>query len=175
MHHRITLASNPRLAILFFLVIALPVAGVLLLILAGVLAGILALAGAAYVDFMMLRFLRNHVKSWVETTEAKLACRLPDGQLLEFPWAKVSAAGYCTQERNRPFLFLYREDGDTLLTIPKEYSNFDALYSELESRTPFQKLSLGRAETIQERLKEMLQIAAAGDAEKGAEERKNSG
>jgi hypothetical protein len=164
MHHRITVASNPRLAILFLLVVTLPVAGVLLLIFASVLVGIIALAGAAYVDYTMLRFLRNHMKSWVETTEAKLVCRLPDGQMLEFPWARVAAAGYCTQDRNRPFLFVYREDGDTLLTIPREYSSFDALYSEIESRAPFRRLSLGKGETIQERLKETLQIETAGGA-----------
>lgn len=158
MKHTITLTSNPRLIILFLIVIALPAAGVLLLIFAGTLLGIIALAAAAYLDYSMLRFFRNHMKSWVETTDTELKCRMPDGDLLVFSWDQVTAAGYCTQERGRPFLFVYREEGDKLVTIPKEYGDFEALFATIKQRTPFQELSLRRGETIQERLKEMLKI-----------------
>ncbi|GAH69727.1 unnamed protein product, partial [marine sediment metagenome] len=58
-------------------------------------------------------------------------------------------AGYYTPERGRPSLFVYREEGDKLVTIPKEYSDFEALFSEIKDRTPFQELSLRRGETIQ--------------------------
>ncbi len=165
MRHKITVASNPRMIILFLIVIALPAAAVLLLIFAGTVLGILALAGAAYLDYTMLRFFRNHMKSWVETTDKELKCQMPDGELLVFSWDQVTAAGYCTQERGRPFLFVYRKEGDKLVTIPEEYSDFEILYSEIEKRTHFQELSLGRAETIQERLKEMLKIESPADAE----------
>jgi hypothetical protein len=158
MKHTITLTSNPRMIILFLIVIALPAAGVLLLIFAGALLGIIALAAAAYLDYSMLRFFRNHMKSWVETTDTELKCRMPDGELLVFSWDQVTAAGYCTQERGRPFLFVYREEGDKLVTIPKEYGDFEALFATIKQRTHFQELSLRRGETIQERLKEILQI-----------------
>jgi hypothetical protein len=144
--------------ILFLIVIALPAAGVLLLIFAGTLLGIIALAAAAYLDYSMLRFFRNHMKSWVETTDTELKCRMPDGELLVFSWDQVTAAGYCTQERGRPFLFVYREEGDKLVTIPKEYGDFEALFATIKQRTHFQELSFRRDETIQERLKEILQI-----------------
>jgi len=158
MKHTITLTSNPRMIILFLIVIALPAAGVLLLIFAGTLLGIIALAAAAYLDYSMLRFFRNHMNSWVETTDTELKCRMPDGELLDFSWNQVTAAGYCTQERGRPFLFVYREEGDKLVTIPKEYGDFQTLLSAIRERTPFQELSLSRGETIQERLKQMLKI-----------------
>jgi hypothetical protein len=158
MRHTITITSNPRMIILFLVVIALPAAGILLLIFAGTLIGIIALAAAAYLDYSMLRFFRNHMKSWVETTDAELNCQMPDGELLVFSWDQVTAAGYCTQERGRPFLFVYREEGDKLITIPKEYSDFQTLYDTVKQRTDFQELSLHRGETIQERLKQMLDI-----------------
>jgi len=158
MRHTITLTSNPRMIVLFLIVIALPAAGVLLLIFAGTLLGIIALAAAAYLDYSMLRFFRNHMNSWVETTDTELKCRMPDGELLDFSWNQVTAAGYCTQERGRPFLFVYREEGDKLVTIPKEYGDFQTLLSAIRERTPFQELSLSRGETIQERLKQMLKI-----------------
>jgi hypothetical protein len=144
--------------ILFLIVIALPAAGVLLLIFAGTLIGIIALAGAAYLDYSMLRFFRNHMQSWVETTDTGLKCQMPDGDLLLFSWDQVTRAGYCTQERGRPFLFVYREEGDKLVTVPREYSDFERLYSTIEQRAPFEKLSLQHGETIQERLKQILNI-----------------
>ena len=158
MKHTITLTSNPRLIILFLIVIALPAAGVLLLVFAGTLIGIIALAAAAYLDYSMIRFFRNHLNSWVETTDTELKCRMPDGEMLVFSWDQVTAAGYCTQERDRPFLFVYREEGDKLVTIPKEYGDFQTLLSAIKERTPFQELTLSRGETIQERLKQMLKI-----------------
>jgi hypothetical protein len=170
MRHTITISSNPRTILLFLIVIALPSAGVLLLIFAGTLIGIIALAAAAYLDYSMLRFFRNHMKSWVETSDLELKCQMPDGELLLFSWDQVTAAGYCTQERGRPFLFVYKEEGDKLVTIPKEYGNFQALYDTIKQRTPFQNLSLARDETIQQRLKQMLQIDPAKDAETGNEE-----
>ena len=165
MRHTITFSSNPRLILLFLVVIALPAAGVLLLVFAGTLIGIIALAGAAYLDYSMLRFFRNHMKSWVETSDRELKCQLPDGELLMFSWDQVSAAGYCTQERGRPFLFVYKEDGDKLVTIPKEDGDFEALYSTIKRRTSFQQVSLASGETIQEHLKQMLEIDSAEVAE----------
>ncbi len=170
MRHRMTLSSNPRMIILVLFMIALPAAGILLLIFVGVFLGIIALAGAAYLDYTMLRFFRNHLKSWVETTDTELKCRMPDGELLVFSWDKVTAAGYFTQERGRPFLFAYREEEDKLVTIPKEYSDFEILYSQIKERTPFQELSLAREETIQDRLKEMLNIESPTEAEAQKEE-----
>ena len=167
MRHTITIASNPRMILLFLVAIALPAAGILLLIFAGTLIGIIALAAAAYLDYSMLRFFGNHMKSWVETTDTELKCRMPDGELLVFVWDQVTAAGYCTQERGRPFLFIYKEEGDKLVTIPKEYGDFEALYSTIKQRTPFQELSLGREETIQERLKQMLRFDTNEDKETG--------
>lgn len=165
MRHRITVTSNPRILVLLVLMIAFPAAGVLLLVFAGTIVGVLALAGAAYLDYRMLLFLRSHLQSWVETTDTELTFRMPDGELLHFPWNQVVAAGYCTQERGRPFLFVYRGEGDKLVTIPQEYSDFRALYGQIEQRSPFETLSLKAGETIQERLKEKLQIEAAEDGE----------
>ena len=163
MRHTITVSSNPRMILLFLIMIALPGAGVLLLIFAGTLLGIIALAAAAYLDYSMLRIFRNHRNSWVETSEGELKCRLPDGELLAFSWDQVTAAGYCTQERDRPFLFVYREAGDKLVKIPKEYSDFDALLSTIRERTPFQELSLAKSETIEQRLKQMLDLESPAE------------
>jgi hypothetical protein len=164
MRHTITISSNPRMILLFFIVVALPTAGVLLLVFAGAVVGIAALAAAAYLDYSLLRFFRNHIRSWVDSSDAELKCRLPDGELLVFPWDKVAAAGYCIQERGRPFLFVYREEGDKLVTIPREYGNFQDLYDTIKGRTDFQQVSLVSGETIQERLKQILKLGSTRNA-----------
>lgn len=170
MRHRITLSSNPRMIILILFMIALPAVGILLLVFVGIFLGIIALAAAAYLDYTTLRFFRNHLNSWVETTDTELKCRMPDGELLVFSWDAVTAAGAFTQEKGRPFLFVYQEEGDKLVTIPEEYNEFEALYSQVKGRTPFQELSLARGETIQERLKEMLNIETPAETEGHKEE-----
>jgi len=170
MRHTITLSSNPRMVVLILLVLILPAVGVLLLIFAGIVIGILALAGAAYLDYTILRFLRNHLKSWVEASEEQLRCRMPDGEMLVFPWKQVTVAGYCIQEQGRPFVFVYRDEEDKLVTIPEEYNQFETLLSSIKQRTPFEELSLAKGETIQDRLKVMLKIESseeAGDQESG--------
>lgn len=158
MRHRLTLRSNPRLIVLILLLIGLPAGGLLLLIYAGLPLGILGLAAAGYLDYTMLRFLHGHARSWVETTESELTCRMPDGELFSFPWDSITLAGYCTQERGRPFLFVCDLRADKLVTIPREYGDFDALHSEIRARTPFRKLSLARGETIRDRLQNILEI-----------------
>jgi hypothetical protein len=122
------------------------------------------------VDYTLLRFFRNQLKSWVETTDKELKCQMPDGDLLVFSWDQVTVAGYCTQERNRPFLFVYNEEEDKMVTIPKEYGDFQALYSTIKQRTPFKELSLSKGETIQDRLKTMLNIESTEDAEENGRE-----
>ena len=153
MRHRMTLTSNPRLILFILLLAGLPAAGVLLIIFAGVLIGVIALAAAAYLDYTVLRFFKNHLKSWVETNEQALSCQMPDGDLLSFPWGSITIAGYATQERGHSFLFVYDEQADKLVIIPKEYSDFDALHEAIRARTPYRELSLSLGETIQERLK----------------------
>jgi hypothetical protein len=159
MTHRVTVASNPRMLLLAPVLLALPASGVLLLVYAGTLVGILALAGSAYLDYTMIRFLYRNLRSRVVTSDAQISCRLPGGEDLVFPWRAITAAGYCTQPRGRSFLFVYDQKMDKIVTIPDEYSLFGELKSELRRRVPpaiFQELSLEAGQTIQERLRPLI-------------------
>lgn len=159
MTHRVTLASNPRILLLALVLLALPAVGVLLLVYAGTLAGLLALAVAAYLDYTMIRYLVRNLHSRVVTSDVAISCRLPDGQELDFPWNAVTIAGHCVQKGNRPFLFVYDEKMDKIVTIPDEYSNFPALQEELRRRLPagvFREVVLQEGQTIAERLRPLL-------------------
>jgi hypothetical protein len=159
MTHRVTLASNPRMLLLGLVLLALPAIGVLLLVYAGTLIGVVALAGAAYLDYSMVRFLCRNLRSRVVTSDTGMSCRLSSGEELVFPWPAVTIAGYCVQPRGRPFLFVYDEKMDKIVTIPDEYSLFEELKSELRRRIPpavFQEVSLEAGQTIQQRLRPLI-------------------
>jgi hypothetical protein len=79
-----TVPSNPKKIILFPVVLPLPATGVLLLIFAGTLIGIIILAAAADMDYKMLQFFRNHLRSWVESGNTEVRCRSLDGEILTF-------------------------------------------------------------------------------------------
>lgn len=159
MTHRVTIASNPRMLLLLPLLLALPAAGVLLLVYAGRLLGLLGLAAAAYLDFVLIRFLYRNLRTRVVSSDTQLTCRLAGGEELVFPWAAITAAGYCTQPRARPFLFIYDAKMDKIVTIPDEYSGFAELKSLLRRRVAegaFHELSLEAGEPIQRRLRQLI-------------------
>ena len=159
MTHRVTLASNPRILLLALVLLALPALGALLLMYAGTLVGLLALAAAAYLDYTMIRYLVRNLRSRVVTSDTRISCRLPDGQELDFPWKAITIAGHCVQKGSRPFLFVYDQRMDKIVTIPDEYSDFPTLQEELRRRLPagvFCEVVLQQGQTIAERLRPLL-------------------
>jgi hypothetical protein len=160
--HRITLASNPRMLLLVAVLIVLPAAGVALFFVAGALLGILGVGVAIYLDYTLVRFLRNHLRSYVQTTDDELSCRLPDGETMSFPWSAITHAGACTPAKGRPFLFVYDSAADRLVSIPAEYDGFAELRRSLEEKAPFQELTLAAGETLEERLKTLIRKPRRG-------------
>ena len=160
MLYRLSFRTNPRMVLLPVVLAGLIAAGILAWRYAGPVVGLVALAIAAYLDFRILRFLRKHLGSWVETTEEGLAARLPDQTTLRFAWEGLSRAGLCRRPGSRPFVFLYDGTQDRLLCIPNEYSHFAELREEVERRIPkairFDEVRLPKGEEIEDWLKERI-------------------
>jgi hypothetical protein len=135
-------------------------AGVLAWRYAGPVVGVVVLAIAVYLDFRILRFLRKHLASWVETTPEGLTARLPDQSTLHFAWGEVSSAGLCLRPGSRPFVFLYDGTQDRLLCVPNEYSRFAELREEVQGRIPetirFDEVHLQKGEEIEDWLKQRI-------------------
>jgi hypothetical protein len=161
MIHRITLRSHPRLLLLVLLGLALIGAAVLALLFLGLLTGIVALAAAAYLVYLLARFLLSHLQSWVETTDRGLRCRMSDGELLDLPWASVTVAGRAVPPRRPrgglPTLFVYCEPQDRLLRVPDEYSGFAGLEDRLRRCTRFHEIALEPGESIEERVRRLIE------------------
>jgi hypothetical protein len=150
--------------------VGLPVAAVLLLVLVNRFLGIAGLALAGYIDYQLVKFLRGQLSSFVETTDHGMNCLTSTGDRIDYSWDALSAVGFARPHKDRPFLFVYREEGDKLVTIPREYGEFDALVATVKERTngnpPFQEIALGPGETIQGWLREELGLEGDGDTAK---------
>lgn len=159
MVHRITLRSNPRLLFVYlFMPCALALGGVAFW-LGGGLWGILILAGGALLAWALLKFTRRQLATRIESKEEGISFSLFGEETVEFPWASLRLAGLAQEEgrgRRGRKLFVYREEGDKLFTIPDEFENFEALVAEVRGRTDFREISLGKTDTLKEKLREIL-------------------
>lgn len=167
MTHRITLTSNPRLIALALVVLAMFAVAVAAFATLTPLFGGVFLALTLFLAYNFARFAQGSLRSRVATSEAGISFILPTREQENLPWEVITHAGYCTQPRGKPFLFVYAESRDRLISIPREYTDFDALVEQVRSATPFEEMSLASGETIQERLRERLGI----DPEGGERER----
>jgi hypothetical protein len=128
---------------------------------AGAVVGIVVLAIGIFLDVKIVRFLARHLRSWVRTSEQGLSCRLPDGSTLHFDWGNLTRAGISRGSGGRPFVFLYDENQDRLLSIPNEYSHFADLEEEIRSRVPeqttFEEARLEKGELIEDWMKRTIE------------------
>jgi hypothetical protein len=153
MVYRISLASNPRLILIFLIILALPAAGVAAVIFLGIFWGIVTCAAALFMDYHLCRYTLNILKSRVRTDDEGIRCITPDKEELFFPWDAVTYAGSCREKGDRPSLFLYSEAENKFLKIPDEYSQFHQLEAELRNKTDFRKVDLEDDMTLADYLK----------------------
>jgi hypothetical protein len=153
MIYRISFSSNPRIILIIFILLALPAAGVAAFIFLGILWGIILCAGALFLDYHLLRYTINVLKSQVSTDEEGLRCITPNKEEVFFPWDEISIAGRYREERERPSLFLYSAAADRFLKIPDEYSHFHKLEEEIRSKTDFQEVELKDGMSLEDYLK----------------------
>lgn len=157
MIYRVTLRSNPKVLVLFVVIVVLPAAGVLGLVYVEGLLRLIIPAVAFYLAYHLYRFVGSHLRSYVETSEEGLSCRTTVNEEISFRWDAVTHAGVGRGPRGQGTLFLYDEGEDKLLSIPGEYANWDRLQEELKQYTRgFQELALEGSETVQDRLRAVL-------------------
>jgi len=149
MEHRLTLGSNPRIIVLLLVVLAMFAVSVAGFRLLGAVYGLIFLALALFLGYQLGRFAFASFRSKVTTSNEGIAFVLPSAEREFFPWGQITHAGYCTQAAGKPFLFVYDENADRLITIPREYSDFDALIESVKEATPFESYALAKGDTIQ--------------------------
>ena len=109
MIYRISLASNPRIIPVFLIILALPAAGVAAVIFLGVFWGIVASAGALFLDYHLIRYTVNVLKSRVSTSQEGVRCVTPAKEEIFLPWNGLGDTGKlwenllnCVKTRQQP-------------------------------------------------------------------------
>lgn len=159
MVHRITLRSNPRLLFVYLFIPCALALGVLAFWMGGGLWGVIILAGGGLIAWTLLKFTRRQLKTRIETGEEGLRFSLYGEDAETLPWSSVRLAGLAQEEgrgRRGRKLFVYREEGDRLFSIPDEFEDFEALVAEVRKRTDFREIPLGKADTLKAKLREAL-------------------
>ncbi len=157
-----TVRSNPRILVLFGVIVALFAVSILGFIFLTAIYGIIFLAISVFLSYQFVRFALSHIRSRLSTDDDGIRFHMPSNEDERFEWEEVSQCGYCTPEKGRPFAFVYSESRDRLITIPKEYEYFDELLDELRERATFTDFALPGTMTIQEKLREILGIPEPG-------------
>jgi len=165
MTYRITLKSGPRLLIIVAILVLLPVTAVTVFFVFGVLAGLLALAIAAYLEFQLTRFLRLQLASHVTVDESGAHCVTSTGEVIDFTWEDITHAGVCTATNRHRTAFLYDEERDKLVAIPDSFSHLDEFIAEVQKFVTLGSYKLRPDESVRAMLRGMIVDKESADDE----------
>jgi hypothetical protein len=157
---RITARSNPRLLLIFAMMLLSVGAAAAVFFLLGTWAGILAGAAAFVVCHVLFTFLRRQLASRIETREDGISFNLHGDDPRFIGWEEIRMAGIAEEPgrfASLRRLFVYKEDGDVLVVIPDEFEGFEELSADVRARTAFHDIGLERGESLSERLKQLLE------------------
>ncbi len=157
MIYKTTIKTNPKILLLFLIMAVLLAAGILTMVILGILPGIIILVIAVYLDYHLVKFIRLQLNSYIKETSEGIECLTTTNEKIYIPWDEINYSGtfnHGSQEKR--YIFVYSDEQDQLLTIPDEYENIDKLLSSLSNRFSLLHLNLDQHETIQDKLKEII-------------------
>ena len=158
-----TLRSNPRILLVYLFLPLVVAAGIAAPFLIGLLFGLIALAVALYFSWSIFRLTRRQLATRVETLTDELLFVLHGDEKVSFPWNEIRVTGIAlignedgeaTKKGRR--LFVYRETDDKMFALTDEFERLDELAAELRGRTDFREIVLAPAETLKDRLRELV-------------------
>lgn len=165
MIYKTSIRTNPKILLLFLIMAVLLAAGIVTLIILGVLPGIIILVIAVYLNYHLIKFIRLQINSYIKETSEGIECLTTTNEKIYIPWSEISYSGtFSHGSHEKRYIFVYSDEQDQLLTIPDEYENIDKLLDSLSERFSLLQFNLDQHETIQDKLKEMLS-GEAGDTD----------
>ncbi len=158
MIYKLSLKSNPKLIVLYIFVAALPAFGLLLLVIAGPLPGLISIAVTGFISYQISKVIKPVVKSKIHTHDDGLTFFLTDGEIERYFWDKITHIGTCETEKGQKTLYIYIEPEDRFMIIPDEYTGIMDLaveVAEQTSLTPGHSV-LKEGETAKDALKKIM-------------------
>lgn len=151
------------MVVIIAIIVLLPAAGIACFFIFPIFLAIIVTIVASYFAYHLFKYILNIIRSKIETNEESIQFVLGKNDATEMAWDEIDFAGYCTQRRGRPFLYVYQEQEDKLLTVPNEYEGFANLVDEMRKKTALEDVALSETETINDYLKEKLEVQENGD------------
>lgn len=167
MEYRVSFASSPRLYWLVAIMVAFVLIAAVLFFLVHPIAGIIAGAIAAYMDFQLYRFMKGQLKGYIRTDDEGVSCLTALGDKVRFEWSELTHAGTYKNEAgkaNRWGVFLYDENQDSLVSVPSEFSDLEQLAAEVQEHAQALEFDLSDGKSLRERLQETLGVDSSPDA-----------
>lgn len=173
MEYRITLGSHPKVAIIGVLVVGLPSAGILSFFFLPALVGIIITVIGTYFAYQLGKFMANTLRARILTGEEGMTFILSAKETPFIAWSEITNSGLCRQGKKRT-AYIYKEEGDRLLTFPDEFSGFDRLLNELRSRVEVEveEVDLADTDTIKDHLRRKLGLPEQDEEGEEEEETK---
>ena len=158
MFYRVKIKSYLKIILLYTAFLGIIALSLFLIIKGSPLIGVLILAAAAYVVFILTRSLKRELKSHVKTGDNEVSFNLYGEENLVFPWDLITCAGECKYEGGYESLFVYNEKDDRFIEIPDHISDFTRLKEELQAKTNFLEVRPKKGESLRDALKELLEL-----------------
>jgi hypothetical protein len=148
---RITLRSNPRAIVPIVLPLALAAGAVVLALLVNILLGLLVFAGIAVFGYQTIRFASNQLRSFVAAgADGVRVCEF--GETSEhYGWGEVTRFGMSRGALGE-FLYIQIGSANRLISITREFANFELLLQEMRRHAEATDLDLRPGEELAERL-----------------------
>ena len=133
-----TLKSNPRLLVFYFILAAIPLGAFMLYPRVSQIVGSLLIGISFFIDYKLFRFAQPYLKTKIITGESGVTVFLA-GQEENFPWPEITLSGkFHFQKTGKPSMFLYHLERDRIITIPYEYRDMNSLEQALMEKAPFE-------------------------------------
>lgn len=160
-----TVRSNPRILIVYLVFPLILAAGIAAPFVIGLFYGLIALAAVAFLTWTLLKIIRRLLATRIETLTDEVVFHLQGDEKIVFPWKQVRLAGVArtaddsgaprARRRDRR-VFIYSETNDKMFAVTDEFADLDALVAELREKTDFHDIVLAPAETLKDRLREIV-------------------
>ena len=136
-----------------------PIAGlaVLSFVFAGVFPGIVVSVIGGYISYIILRFIRKQLATYLETEQEAVKVNLYGEEEISLRWDEVTFTGTCVDEENTRSLFIYASGSDQLVVVPEELGAFGELSEILRDKGEYHEFELGKGETIKDRVRQLLE------------------
>lgn len=136
--------------------------------------GFAIIVGTFLIAWLVRRFVKSHLNTWIQTTDDALICKTPSGDKIEIAWNELSHAGSVHTTNGEKMLYCYSNPKDRFVCIPPSFENLEDLYKELQERIELEDVTMGEKETAGDTLRRYFADSSSDSEIPESEQRPDS-